>query len=76
MPALETGYKKNFETLRRAIRNGDCALVDCRDKRTGQPVRVVCAMQRESDGEITMVPIAKLFDGDPYEELDPPGYDL
>lgn len=74
MPRIEPGYKANFETLRRAAAAGDLALVDCQDKSTLKPVRVICAMQRERDG-ITMVPLAKLFDGDPYEELNPPNPD-
>ena len=76
MPRIEKGYRENFETLRRACKNDDLALVDCQDKTTGKPVRVLCAMQTEDDGEISMIPLARLFDGNPYDELNPPGYDL
>ena len=75
MPRIEPGYIANFQTLLRAGDNGDLALLDCRDRATGAPVRVVAAVCTDPDG-VTFVPLAKLFDGDPHEELDPPGYDM
>lgn len=76
MPALEPGYVENFRTLQRAAKDRNLALVDCQDKATGKPVRVVAAICLGDDGEYAIVPLAKLFDGDPFEELNPPGYDL
>lgn len=70
--AIAQGYVANFETLRRAVRNGDAALVECTDAATGKPVIALCAMQREGNGDTTIVPLARLFDGDPYQELNPP----
>lgn len=61
--------KANFETLRRAVMNGDAALVRCTMK--GKPVAVVCAVNRPGD-EFEMAPIAMLFTGNPYEILIPP----
>jgi hypothetical protein len=75
MPKLEIGYRRNFATLERASAAGDLALIDCQDKATGQPVRVIAAMQREADGDITIVPLARMFDGNPYDELNPPNPD-
>jgi hypothetical protein len=72
MPRIEPGHVANFATLRRACKAGDLALLDCRDKRTGQAVRVIVAVQRETDGDYTFVPLARMFDGNPYDELDPP----
>lgn len=69
---IPDGYKSNFNTLQRTFSNGDAALVECTDNRTGAPVFTVCAVQRREDGSIEMVPLAKLFDGNPYEELNPP----
>ena len=65
------GYATNFETLKRAVRNGDLALIHCSDKATGKPVAVLAAMQppQVRGGEITIVPLGKMFDGNPYEEL-------
>ena len=68
---IQEGYVKNFETLKRATNNGDLALMECTDKATGRPVITVCAVQFV-EGEYEIVPLAKMFDGNPYEELDPP----
>lgn len=68
---LTFAQKANFETLRRACEAEDLALVSCRDKATGKTVAVLCVMQ-ECDDEIIMTPLARLFDGNPYDELEPP----
>lgn len=62
------GYKPNFETLKRAAQAGDLALMHCKNKETGKDVAVVVAVH-EASGEYVMTPLAKLFDGNPYEEL-------
>ncbi len=68
---IAKGYRDNFETLCRAIRNNDACIVECTDAVTGKPVMVICAV--EENGDIfEMKPFAKLFDGNPYEELIPP----
>lgn len=72
--AIAKGYKANFETMKRAFAAGDVALMDCTDIVTGKPVIVVCATQREEGGDITFVPLAKMFDGNPYEEVLPAGH--
>lgn len=65
-------YRANFETLQRASRQGDLCLVECRDAATGQPVFALCAVNY--DGEtVDLAPLARLFAGNPYEELVPPG---
>lgn len=69
---IPEGYRKNFNTLLRAAENGDLALVECTDAKTGEPKYVLTAMQREKDGQITMVPFGHLCDGNPYEEYLPP----
>ena len=69
--AIPEGYRQNFETLQRAQDNGDLVLVECTDTKTGKPVYTICAMQPDGDGYL-MVPLAKMFDGDPYKELVPP----
>jgi hypothetical protein len=73
--AILEGYKKNFETLQKAADNGDLALMECTDRKTGQIVNVVCAVERHPETpeeEYHMIPLAKMFDGNPYEELNPP----
>ena len=70
--AIPEPCRANFETLQRASANGDLCLVECRDAMTGQPVYALCAVNY--DGEmVELAPLAKLFDGNPYEELVPPG---
>lgn len=73
--AIAKGYKQNFETLRRACVAGDLALLETKNKQSGAIVYAIVACQREDDGEISMVPLAKLFDGNPYDELSPPNPD-
>lgn len=70
--AIPPGHVANFETLERAMRNGDFCLLECTDAKTGAPVYAICAAQRNRDGSYEMKPLAKMFDGNPYEELKPP----
>lgn len=71
--AISKGYLANFKTLSKAFANKDAGLVECTDAATGKPVMVICAFTHDSaTGEVTTVPLAKLFDGNPYEELVPP----
>lgn len=70
--AIAEGYKANLETIKRAADNKDLALMECTDAKTGEPVVVLCAVWRNDEGGFNMVPLAKLFDGNPYEELIPP----
>jgi hypothetical protein len=70
--AIPVGHMTNFDTLCRAVRRGDVCVTELVDKNTRQPVNVVCAVNRGRDGSCEMVPVAKLFDGNPYDELDPP----
>lgn len=72
--AIGEGYKTNFETLQKAVKNGDIAIMECKDKATGDTAILVCAVQRPQmrGGEITMVPLARMIDGNPYELYEPP----
>lgn len=70
--AIPEGYKSNFSTLLRAVHCGDTTLLECTDKETGKPVIVICAMSAGEDVMIDMLPLAKMFDGDPFEEVLPP----
>ena len=72
-PKLSPGNVSNFETLQRASANGDLALMVCFDKDTQTYVDAICIVQRQADGEITMLPLA-LMDKTRslFERLDPP----
>ena len=69
---IDDSYKHNFKTLRAAVLNEDAALVCCKDVKTGDDVIVIAAVFQDDSGQYNMVPLAKMFDGNPYEELDPP----
>lgn len=69
--ALTAGQRANYKTICRAAQAGDLALMDCRDRATGRPVAVLVAVHLEA-GEYVLTPLARLFDGNPYDELDPP----
>lgn len=67
---LKKGDRANFKTLQRAATDDSLALMSCQDKATGKYVAVVCAVNYNGeDEEFEMVPIAKLFTGNPYDEL-------
>ncbi len=69
---IPESYRNNFNTLKRAFGDGAACLLQCRDKATGKPVFVICAVNcRGQDFEL--VPFARLFDDDPYGLLTPPG---
>jgi hypothetical protein len=72
-------HSRNFETLREAFENRDVALLECQLKTTGEVVAVVVAVNRDAS-EFDFVPIAMMFNGNPYDCLNPPnpegGFDV
>lgn len=71
-PRLNEAYKHNFQTLLRAAEEDDLVLASCLDVATGEPRAVICATYQDDEGMIVIAPLAKLFDGDPYDEVRPP----
>ena len=69
---LTKGEQKNLETIIQAAKDGNLALASCEDAKTGKKVAVVCAVNWVN-GEFEFVPMARLFDGNPYDQLKPPG---
>jgi len=69
--ALKESDRKNFDTLVQAIKNGDAALVETKDSLLGGYVAVIVAT-RFSEGAVDMIPLAKMFGGNPFDELVPP----
>ena len=67
-------HKSNFDTLRQAFENGDVALLECQLKSTGESVAVVTAINDNGD-DYGFVPFAMMFNGNPYELLNPPDSD-
>ncbi len=70
--ALTQGSKRNFETLVDAVKHRALALVECTEISTGNPVAVMCAVNRYPGGDKELVPLARLFTGNPYDEVAPP----
>ena len=70
---ISKGHQANFETLKKAFKNKAVALMECTDAVTGKPVIAICAVNIVN-GEYQFSPFAKMFDGNPYEELNPPTY--
>jgi hypothetical protein len=69
--AIQKGDKKNFETILNAAKNGDLALLECQDAGSGEARSVICAVNRNGEG-FEFVPLARLFAGNPYDEVTPP----
>lgn len=67
-PTIVERHKENFETLCRAIKAGDVALMDCIEKETGEHVAVLCAVEH-MDEEYVFIPFVRFFNGNPYELL-------
>jgi len=69
--AIPEPCRENFNTILRAAGHDDLCLVECQAVDTGQPVYALCAVNK--DGKmIELVPLARLFAGNPYDELVPP----
>jgi Family of unknown function (DUF6117) len=73
--AIPAAIKNNFHTMEQAFRNGDIALLECRNCNDGEPAYAICAVnvirQANSEPEIEMVPVGLMFSSDPYEMLIP-----
>jgi hypothetical protein len=68
---IPQSHKDNFNTLNRAFTDGAACLLECHDRATGNPVYVICAVNRHGE-ELELVPFARLFDDNPYEMLSAP----
>ena len=75
MLAIPDAIKNNFHTLEKAFKQEDIALLECRDRNTGEPAYAICAInlirQAGREPEIEMVPFGLMFSCDPYEMLIP-----
>ena len=61
----------NFNTLLRAARAGDLALMECLDARTRETRYVLCAVGRDG-AEYVFTPFGHLASANPYEAYLPP----
>ena len=64
-------YRDNFNALLQAFSDGAACLLECHERATGRPVYVICAVNLRGQN-YELVPFARLFDDNPYEQLTPP----
>ena len=69
--ALRKGHVQQFETLKDAFSTGRVALLEAQDAKTGKKIAIIIALNRRGK-EIEFVPFARLFNGNPYREVNPP----
>jgi len=69
METIVQKHQKNFETLKAAFDHGKVCLMDCIEKATKEHVAVICAVQKDKEGQYVFTPFAKFFNGNPYELL-------
>jgi len=69
-----SGYTPNFETLCRAVKSGDAAILDVFNKRLGRSQAALVAVAFDGE-EYTFTPLAIMCEDDPYEYLLPPKSD-
>lgn len=65
------GYKRNFDTLLKAVQEGSVCLLDCRHRETGEQAVMLCAVAFDG-AEYHMTPFAVMCSGSPYEDYIPP----
>ena len=70
--ALKEGYKVNFQTLIDAAKAGDLCLLECIEIATGELRAVLCAVNRDANGNVEMVPFGHLCPGNPFDTYQPP----
>ena len=71
--ALAKGHRKNLDTIIRAATACDLAVLECQDRQTRAPVPVLVAVHQDDGGQFVFTPLARMFTGNPYEELIGPG---
>ena len=72
--AIPDYARANFETLMKAAKQGDLALMECTEVASGETRYVLCAVGRDDD-DYVMTPFGHLADGNPYDAYLPPDPD-
>jgi hypothetical protein len=70
--AIPDYARANFETLMKAAKAGDLALMECTEARSGETRYVLCAVGRDDATHYVMTPFGHLAPGNPYEAYIPP----
>jgi hypothetical protein len=74
MAVLE-GHRANFNMLLRAAQNGDLALLESKDAKTGEYRALICAIAVDDQGMFNVTPFGHLCNDNPYEEYADPTID-
>ena len=69
--AIPDYARANFETLMKAAKAGDLALMECTEVVSGETRYVLCAVGRDG-GDYVFTPFGHLADGNPYDAYLPP----
>lgn len=69
--ALKQGDVANFETLKKAAANGDLALIESTDAKTGEYRAVIAAMGWDGN-QYLITPLGHMATGNPFEDYVPP----
>lgn len=73
--AIPDYARSNFETLVKAAKEDDLALMECTDTASGETRYVLCAVARElgqAEGDYVMTPFGHLVPGNPFDAYVPP----
>ena len=68
--AVPAGHRANLETIYRAARNNDLAVMEVNRKGSSEPAHLLVAVARDGD-EFDITPLAQLFDDNPFEQFTP-----
>ena len=68
--AVPAGHRANLETIYRAARNNDLAVMEVNRKGSSEPAHLLVAVARDGD-EFNITPLAQLFDDNPFERFVP-----
>lgn len=71
---INDAVTQNFETLCDAVKWDRIVLMECKRKKDGEIVNLVCATNFDGK-EIIMLPLAEMMTGDPFEDYFPPNSD-
>ena len=66
-------HVNHFHNLQVGVRRGLLQLIECTDKKTGEKVAAIAVITQNNDGTHTMYLIARMFEGDPREQVQLPG---
>lgn len=70
---LPEHHQQWFDTLCRAAKNGDLALMLCTDAATGEDRSVISVTQRNEDGSAYFIPLGHLATTEnPFDAYNPP----